>query len=169
MPRPLLEIWRKLNLGHDREPSSLLQQAIAKEERELSSPAARQSQLLARLSRPTVSPLQQAIAAAAVPRPLSPTQRAIADLIRQENDIAGRVLGTPRPVAPAPPPPPKRKRKPSHPTSLTPAEIERAAAIVRGRPGMSLTDVWKTLDAEGIRASKSTIYRLVFKRARGRP
>jgi len=42
-------------------------------------------------------------------------------------------------------------------------------AIVRDRPGMSLTDVWKTLDAEGIRASKSTIYRLVFKRARGRP
>jgi hypothetical protein len=158
MPRPLLEIWRKLNLGRDREPSSLLQQAIAEVERELSSPAALKKRMLVRaISR----------------RALSLAEQVVVDMARQErrlreeNGVAERVLGTPRPIAPAQPH--QRKRKPSHPTSLTPVQIEKAADILRDRPGMSLTDVWKTLDAEGIRASKSTIYRLVFKPARGRP
>ncbi|MBR0694282.1 hypothetical protein [Bradyrhizobium lablabi] len=106
MPRPLLEIWRKLNFGHDREPSSLLQQAIAEVERELSSPAALKKRTLLRaISRRPLS-LAEQVVVDMDRKPLSPMQKAIAAIAReerasrlqQESDVARRVLGTPRPL-----------------------------------------------------------------------
>lgn len=123
MPRPLLEIWRELNRDRNRGPSSLLEQMIADTKRELSSSAALQRQMIARLGRSTLSPLEQAIAAAGKARPLSPTQRALADLARRhETDIAARVMGTPRPIAQAPAKQRKRKPGAGRKPSLTPAQ-----------------------------------------------
>lgn len=67
-----------------------------------------------------------------------------------------------------PPSKPKRKSKRASrgPTSLTPEQIERAIAIARDYPELSVKKIREKLDTEGIRASKSTIYRLVFTPAR---
>ncbi|MBR1151713.1 hypothetical protein [Bradyrhizobium sp. JYMT SZCCT0428] len=174
MARPLLQIWRELNRDRyrGREPSSLVERATADMLRELSSPAALKRQMLARLGRSTLSPLQQAMAAAAKPKPLSKTEQMFAQLVRrQENDIAGRVLGTPRPISPAPPS--KRKRKPGGGRHhvLTRQQIDDGIKVLHDSsrlPKMSNKDARKMLRSAGIDASDPTLDRHIIRPARSR-
>jgi hypothetical protein len=194
MPRPLLEIWRELNRDRDREPSSLLQQAlgisrkppslteqaIANIRRELSSPAARERQMLARAICQRPSPVEQAIAR--IGREMSSPE--MREKLRRRQEllelcgVTERVLGKSRPLPPAQPDmppdkparPDKRKRRPGggRHRILAPAEIKRGGDILGAFPGISADAARKTLEEAGIKASTSTVYRYFFKPASGR-
>jgi hypothetical protein len=149
MPRPLLEIWRELNRDRNGEPSSLMKQTLASIGRKPSSFA------------------EQALVD--VKRGLSsPELRERLRRMQEVRGVAKRVLGKPRPIAPAQPDKPaqpekhdvgvKRGRKPS----LTPKQIEDGIRILRGQPKMSLEAACATLEAAGIKDSRSAVYRLVF-------
>jgi hypothetical protein len=182
MPRPLLETWWDLNRDRDREPSSLLRAGIRNNPRSMT------EQLIADFERAMASPEWQrrmALQRAMAPRPLSSVERATREMAspqwqqrwRQHQaflkacGVVEQVLGTPPPVQPdAPIDPVQRQRKPGagrHP-KLTQEQIERGIAMVRDQPKMTLTGAWKRLNAAGITASRSTVYREVWKKVRGR-
>lgn len=175
----MLEIWRDLNRDRDREPSSLLQQAvgisrkppslteqaIANIKRELSSPAALERQMLARAIRQRpLSPVEQVIARIG-PEMSSPEMR---EKLRRRQEllkacgVVERVLGPPVPVQPTQPDEtekPKRKRASGagrHPM-LTQEQIDNGIIIVRNNPAMSWKQLRRTLRDAGIDAGDTTL------------
>jgi hypothetical protein len=180
MPRPLLEIWRELNRDRNREPPSSIKQVIADIAREPSSPW----RAFAKLNREPSSTLKGALAGLDS-GPLSTVKRAVAGIditsalmlgrewlervnqIQEESDVAERVSIPPtQPEKPARPSKRKSPRPAGRPHRLTPKQIEDGIHIVRGKPGISLDAAWETLKAAGIKGSKSTVYRFIFKPAR---
>ena len=182
MLRPLLEIWRELNRDHDRlsllklmerEPPSL-KHTLANLNRE---PSPTLKQALANLNRELSPTLKQTLADIenyAAPR-VGREWREKLSRLQEEYGVAERVLGKPRPIPPPQPDKPAQPgkhdigitRKPGvgRPRSLTPARIEKGIGILRKQPKMTLDAACATLEAEGIKASRSAVYRLVFKPA----
>ena len=134
-------------------------------ERELSSPAGRRRQMIARLAPKPLTSMQQAMAAIERQyKQMSPTLHAIAELARKESAVAERILGTPRPVQP------QRKRKPGagRPPVLTQAQIADGIALLPNSGYLPPKDANRILRDAGINASDSTLLQIIIKPARQR-
>ena len=178
VPRPLLEIWRELNSARDREPSSLLQQALGIGRKPLSfteqaiakmMEREQSRQMLARAIRqPPLSPMQQFEREMSSPEMQEKLRR------RQEFlkacGVTERVLGTPRPVPPVQPAQPehndagKKRKAGGRPHRLTQDQIDTAISTVRNKRRQSVNEMRKALAKGGIKASRSTIYRHIYKK-----
>jgi hypothetical protein len=161
MPRPLLEIWRELNRDRNREPSSLLEQAIAL----ASKPPSPMQQMLARIDREMSSPMARVIREQSSPELRERLRRK--QEMRELCGVAERVLGTPRPVSPERRV--QRKRRPGggRKPSLTQEQIDRGIGILLSQSKMPGKAARRALRNAGIDSSDATLNRRIIKPAYG--
>ena len=147
--------------------------------RAMSSPAARERQMLARAIRQRpLSPVEQAIAR--IGREMSSPE--MREKLRRRQEllevcgVAERVLGKPRPIPPAQPENPaepdklKRKRRPGggRHRSLAQKNIDDGIDTLTDKPRMPRKQALRALRAAGIEASSDyALYTYIIRRAHG--